>query len=490
MPQEKREWSKYQQAVFEDVMRGTGHTVVIARAGSGKTTTIVEAFRYIPKKLKTLMVAFNKKIAEELKERAPSYVDTLTLHSLGFKAIKAAYGQSVALDPDKTLNIVQALLTEKGIRKQEKEAWHTAISLCRTVSLCKGYLIDVPSKIDLMMDKFDIDTGELEREDFIKSTCQVLRKCKEERRCIDFDDMIWFPFIYNIPVGKWDRVFIDETQDLNEAQIHMALSACKKTGRIMAVGDDRQAIYGFRGADSDAVDNIIKKLDAKVLPLSVTYRCAKTIVKRAKEIVPDIECPITAKEGAIHYESDNDFLKKVQPGDFVLSRINAPLIYHCLTLLKMGVPANIQGKDVGANLSWMIKKSEKKTVDDFLEWLEDWKKMEVERLRKKNRDPIIITDKAACLEALCEGARSLDEVLDNIKELFNDGDDSTRVMFSTTHKAKGLERDRVFILCSTYRQGMNREEDNLWYVAVTRAKEHLFLVSKVPKLKKELDEVS
>jgi superfamily I DNA/RNA helicase len=116
MTQVKREWSKYQQDVFEDVMRGSGHTVVIARAGSGKTTTIVEAFKYVPKKLKTLMVAFNKKIAEELKERAPSYIDVMTLHSLGFKAVKTAFGQSCALDPDKTLNLVQTLLTEKGIR--------------------------------------------------------------------------------------------------------------------------------------------------------------------------------------------------------------------------------------------------------------------------------------------------------------------------------------------------------------------------------------
>jgi len=483
MSQPKREWSNYQKAIFKDVVDGTGHTVVVARAGSGKTSTIVESFKYIPKKIngvgtKTLMVAFNKKIADELREKAQSYIDVMTLHSLGFRAIKAAFGKDVALDPDKTLNIIQNLLTGKGIKKQEKDSWPTTLSMLKLISLCKGYLIDIPSKMDLLMDKFDIDSCKLEREEFIKIACQVLRKGKEERRCIDFDDMIYFPYVYAMPVGKWDRVFIDETQDLNEAQIHMALSACKKDGRIMAVGDDRQAIYGFRGADSDAVDNVIKRLNAKVLPLSVTYRCAKIIVKRAQEIVPDIECPPTAKEGSILYEHEDDFLKKVRPGDFVLSRINAPLIYHCLTLLKMGVPANIQGKDVGANLTWMIKKSEKKTVSDFLNWLEEWKNTEIERLRKKNRDPIIIVDKAACLEALCEGAKSLDAVVDNIKELFNDGDDSSRVMFSTTHKAKGLERDRVFMLAKTYRPGMNKEEDNLIYVCITRAKSELIIVSK------------
>src|SRR5271170_2556954 len=249
--EKEREWSRYQRAIFEDVYRGEGHTVVIARAGSGKTTTIVEAFKYVPKKLKTLMVAFNKSIADELRERAPSYIDVMTLHSLGFRAIRSAFGKEVALDPDKTFNLVQNILSSKGLKKYEKESFDTAISMCRAITLCKGYLIDIPSKIDALLDKFDIDICELEREDFIRTICQVLRKCKEEKMVIDFDDMIWFPFVYNIPVGKWDRLFIDETQDLNEAQIWMALSACKKGGRICAVGDDRQAIYGFRGADSE-----------------------------------------------------------------------------------------------------------------------------------------------------------------------------------------------------------------------------------------------
>lgn len=478
MSAEKREWSRYQRAIFNDVQNGEGHTVVIARAGSGKTSTIVEAFKYVPKKLKTLMVAFNKSIADELRERAPSYIDVMTLHSLGFRAIKGAFGKSVALDPEKTQNLVENTLSSKGLKKSDKGFFETAIAMCKTITLCKGYLIDTPSKIDALLDKFEIDTPVLDREDFIKTVCQVLRKCKEECMVIDFDDMIWFPYVYDIPVGKWDRVFIDETQDLNEAQIHMALSACKKGGRICAVGDDRQAIYGFRGADSEAIENIIKKLNAKILPLSVTYRCAENIVKLAQEIVPDIEPATFAEEGIIKNIPEEGFLSFAKPGDFILSRVNAPLIYYCLALLRMGVPANIAGKDVGSNLAYMIKKSETTTVPTFLKWLDNWKAAEMARLRAKNRDPILIIDKAACLETLCEGATSLDEVRDNIKNLFNDGDDSNRVILSSTHKAKGLERKKVFLLTWTYRRGMNREEDNLWYVAVTRAKSELLLVKK------------
>src|SRR5271157_3304842 len=108
--QPKRNWSAYQKDIFRDIAQGTGHTVVVARAGSGKTSTIVEGFKYLPKGKKTLMVAFNKSIAEELKQRAPSYVDVMTLHSLGFRAIKQSFGADVVLDNDKAHVLVSTLI--------------------------------------------------------------------------------------------------------------------------------------------------------------------------------------------------------------------------------------------------------------------------------------------------------------------------------------------------------------------------------------------
>lgn len=471
-------WSDFQQAIFEDIKNGANgtNTVVIAVAGSGKTSTLIEGFRYIPKRLTSLMVAFGKANADELRERAPSYVEARTFHSLGMRTIKNSFGSKIKLDPDKTINIITKLLEEQGIKKQSKNGFDTIISLDRTVSLCKSYLIDTPSKIDGLMDDFAIDIVLLDREDYIKNVCQILRLCKEEKRCINYDEMIWFPYVYGLSFEQYDRVFIDETQDLSAGQIHMALKSCKKDGRILALGDPKQAIFAFRGGDSNSVDNVIKRLNAKVLPLSVSYRCAKKIVKLAQEIVPDIQAAPNAKEGKIINISEKGFLEQVKPGDFILSRLNAPLIYHCLALLRMKVPANIKGRDVGAQLNYMIRKSEKKTVKDFLQWLDNWKTSEIARLKEKGRDPILIVDKANCLETLCEGARSLEEVSDNIKTLFNDGDDSDRVMLSTTHRAKGAERDRVFMLCKTYRRDMNEEENNIVYVSWTRAKSELYLV--------------
>ena len=473
----KRNWSDYQKNIFRDIANGVGHTVVIARAGSGKTSTIVEGFKYLPKGKKTLMVAFNKSIADELKQRAPSYVDVMTLHSLGFRAIKQSFGADVILENDKCNELIKTLIGD------DYDMWEVNQSIAKCVSLCKGFLVDTPARVGDLIDKFGIETFEYSREKFIELVLKTLALCKYKKKVIDFDDMIWFPFVYRLNVGKFDIVFVDEAQDLNQAQIAMVLSACKMDGRIIAVGDPAQSIYQFRGADSEAIPNFIEKLKAKTLPLSVTYRCPRLVVDLAKEIVPDIEACVGAKDGVVEHVPAEQLLKLVQAGDFVLSRTNAPLIKYCMALLRAGIPANIQGRDVGANLIYFIKKSKAKTVNAFIDYVNAWREQEVKRLLSEKKDTMVAIDKAECLLNLCEGTLTIKDLKETIEKLFNDVDDAAKVIFSTTHKAKGLERDRVFVLKNTYRYGpgVEGEEANLWYVAVTRSKSELYLVQKYLK---------
>lgn len=473
----KRDWSKFQKDIFRDIAQGTGHTVVVARAGSGKTSTIVEGFKYLPKGKKTLMVAFNKSIAEELKQRAPSYVDVMTLHSLGFRAIKQSFGANVILENDKCNELIKTLIGD------DYDMWEVNQSIAKCVSLCKGFLVDTPSKVGDLIDRFGIEIFEYTRPKFTDLVLKTLALCKAKKNVVDFDDMIWFPFVYRLNVGKFDVVFVDEAQDLNQAQIAMVLSANKMDGRIIAVGDPAQSIYQFRGADSEAIPNFINKLGAKTLPLSVTYRCPLKIVKLAQEVVPDIEACAGAKEGTLEDVPVEELRKLVRPGDFVLSRTNAPLVKHCMALLKAGIPANIQGRDVGSNLIYFIKKSKAKTVNQFIEYVNAWREIEVKRLLSEKKDTMVCLDKSECLLNLCEGNLTIKDLKETIEKLFNDVDDGKKVIFSTTHKAKGLERDRVFILANTYRYGpgVEGEEANLWYVAVTRSKSELYLVRKYLK---------
>jgi len=475
----KREWSDFQKDIFRDIAKATDHTVVIARAGSGKTSTIVEGFRYLPKGKKTLMVAFNKSIADELKQRAPSYVDVMTLHSLGFRAIKQSFG-NVILEQDKSRMIVA------GIIGEDYDLWELNQSICKCVSLCKGFLFDTPKGVDDLIDRFGIEIFDLSREVFIDHVLKTLAKAKSQKQVIDFDDMIWFPFVYRLNVGKFDVVFVDEAQDLNAAQMAMVMSAVKPDGRIIAVGDPAQSIYQFRGADSEAMPNFINKLKAKTLPLSVTYRCPKKVVALAQEIVPDIVAHKDSPDGEVIDLDVGLLLKTVKPGDFILSRTNAPLIKHCMALLKAGVPANIQGRDIGANLIYFIKKSKAKTINAFITYVNNWKDQEIKRLLSEKKNIEICEDKAECLLNLCEGTLTIKDLKETIEKLFNDVADNAKVILSTVHRAKGLERDNVFILINTFRYGPEvvGEEANLYYVAVTRSKSKLYLVSKPSKYSK------
>src|SRR5690606_17503644 len=409
-------WSKYQKAIFDDIARGKGHTQVIARAGSGKTSTIVEGFYHIPKGMQTLMVAFNKSIQQELAQRAPGEVKVLTLHGLGYQAVRSAFPKVGSPDTEKLYRHITAQ------RGDDAETFDVRTSIAKTVSLCKGYLADTFEKIDDVMDKHGIDTCGDPRKDFIDTVLKVLDTTKKDNKHIDFDDMIWFPNVYNLSLPKFDNVFIDEAQDLNSAQINIALNSIRPNGRILSVGDDRQAIYGFRGADSNAIQNIIERLNAKTLPLSVTYRCAKNIVKLAQTIVPDLEAYENAPDGIVDQVAERKLIKLIKPGDFVLSRANAPLVKYCLAALRAQIPANIQGRDMGKSLAFMIKQSKKRSVNAFLEWLEEWKVSEINRLTAAKRDISAVVDKAECLIALSENAKTLKDIQNNIDKLFNDVD--------------------------------------------------------------------
>lgn len=473
-----RNWSIYQQAIFNEIESGSGNIHVEAVSGSGKTTTIVEGFYHMKSSLAALMVAFAKPIQVELEKRAPKSVSVKTLHSLGLSACKRAFPN---LNDFKTIDSKREKLTGyiKAERGDDAETWEIRAALADTVSLAKGYLAASPQEIDLIIDRHGVDTGNDNRQEFIATVLKVMDATKKDTSRVDFDDMIWLPIVLGLRLDQHDYVFIDEAQDLNNCQISLALASCKPGGRILSVGDTRQAIYGFRGADENAINNIVTRMDSKVLPLSVTYRCAKSIAQLAQSIVPHFEYPDSAEDGLVENIGVNHVTSMVAPGDFILSRTNAPLIGWCLQLIRERIPANIKGRDVAKGLLAMIKNSNATSVSAFLEWLAEWESNEVERLVKLKRDSSIVSDKAECLEFLCENMRTLDDVKRSIDKLFYDGDDDKdRVILSTTHKAKGLERDRVFMLNYTYKPSKSVEESNLAYVAITRARRELYLVSK------------
>lgn len=476
-------WSSYQKLLFKDIQQGVGHTIIEARAGASKTTSIVESFKYLPRNKRTIALAFNKIIQKELRERAPSYVnEVLTFHSCGLRAIKQRF-PSAEIDDYKVFNLVKEL-------PECDQNYDLTVSICDAVAYCKYGLIDTPKGIDSLISNFGIDIGELERQEFIRIIIQTLGRDKTMTNKIDFNDMCWMHYVYNLDLGQYDYVFVDEVFDLNKSQMVMAKKLCKKDGgRIIVVGDPKQDIYKWRLSDGSIIDDLKKENTTKTLYLPISYRCPKKVIELVKPWVPDITCPENAKEGSIENISLDKLYEIAKPGCFILSRVNAPLIKIAMKFIRNGVKANIRGKDIGKNLTYLIKKSKKKQIKAFLTWLEKWKEDESEALLSRGIKTDNLMDRYECLVSLCEDLGTLEEVKAKIVEIFSEKDESNIIVLGSTHSAKGLERDNVFLLRWTYRAWFNnisnevsedvRDELNISYVAASRTKSNLYLVNKI-----------
>lgn len=468
-----REWSPQQAAVFafvEDPARK--HGVVEALAGSGKTTTIVEALKHTTEGESVLMVAFNKAIATELASRAPNDVDVLTLHSFGLRAITRAMGRR-KIDSWCTANQLQELM---GRDRNSLEARRAVEKL---ISLGKGCLAQGTTELDEIADEYAIDFPKgWDRGRLVALADKVMHADAEAKGGpISFDDMIWLPIVRDLPLPEYDWVFVDETQDLNAAQLEIVIRAAGEQGRIVAVGDRRQAIYGFRGANSNAIPEMITRLEAHVMPLSVTYRCPQLVVAEANELVPSLEAAPSAPCGVVREATEEILFRDAAPGDFVISRTNAPLVSLCFRWLAAGRKATIKGRDIGQGLIAWVKGTHATTVRELERAREQWHTAEAERLIAKERDTSAVDDKSDCLEALIAGCATVEAVIAKIERLFSDGDERGSILLTSTHRSKGLEADRVWLLRDTYCKRTGTEEENLLYVAITRSKRELIYVS-------------
>jgi len=137
-------------------------------------------------------------------------------------------------------------------------------------------------------------------------------------------------------------------------------------------------------------------------------------------------------------------------------------------------PATVAGRALASGLTTLIRKSRAASVPTLCGWIDEWAEQEADRLKRHGKDGSGPKDKAACLRRLAHGVKSVDEVVHTIEALFTDKEERSQIVLSTTHRTKGLERDRVWVLEDTFRP--NSEEDNLWYVAVIRARRKLHLV--------------
>lgn len=471
-PKPNQNWSSYQTAIFRFIKESTDNLVVEALAGSGKTTTAVECASFLPQNKENIFVAFNKKIALELRSRLPDFVEAGTLHSIGLKQLLKIYNCQV--DTDKMSSIFKKIIGD------DKENNELIYLLCKAVSLSKSALASSFEEIDLLLDVFDVQPPEsCNRDTFINHVLFGLDASVKQTKKVDFDDMIYIPVKLNLAIKQYDNVFVDEAQDLNPSQIEFVFKLIKKSGRCIVFGDQNQAIYGFRGADKEAFLKFKSKLNSTSLSLPITYRCPLSVVNEAQKIVPDLLARDNAPNGIVDWVDYDKMLKSIKPGSYIISRTNSPLVRTSLKLIKQKIPCTILGRDIGNNLFSLVKSSKAKTLEKFSKYLEKWKNKEVNRLILANRDCSHIFDKYECIQALMEDCNSITDLKNNIQNLFDDSSSENVVTLGSTHQMKGLENNIVYMFVNTY-SSSTQEEKNLKYVAITRAKDCLYYV-KFPK---------
>jgi DNA helicase-2/ATP-dependent DNA helicase PcrA len=469
--------TKEQEDIWYAIEHTDGHVFVNAGAGTGKTFTIVEGANRINGQ-KAAFLAFNKSIATELQERLPEGVEAKTFHAFGFAALRSA-GIKTKVNNFKVNNIIQDLLGND---------FHIA-PLKKLVSLVKGSLIEGTNTraINQLIDEYNIQFQSIREEELaIRSIPAILTMCKTQTHHIDFDDMIWIPLVNEYPLPNYDIMFVDEAQDFNESQREL-ISRCVNGGRCIIVGDKNQAIYGFRGADSNSIRLFEERLskgsrEIAHFPLTITWRCPKSVVSEANRYVKEFNCPDSAIEGTVIVNAQFN----PQRNDMVLCRYNAPLVGAFYDLISQGKSAYILGRDMTKGLITAVQKISKNNhmgTDEFWRlFMVDYEHNHAKLLSQdKINQALALSDKRDCIEIFVQKATTVGGVIEEIKRVF-DGNDNGEIMLSTVHKAKGLEADNVYILATDrmpHPKG-GSEENNICYVAITRAKKTLLYVGPKP----------
>lgn len=498
-------WTDEQLLIYDQVEDTSLNLLIEAVAGSGKTTTLIEAVRYL--KGSTLTLAFNVKVKKELEKRLGDTAVCLTLNGCGHRALMKFLGRGFPIDAYKVGKLTKEILKEHK-QEERKPIWHQVRGLVSKAKASGLVHKDSPGMFITSMKDTEENWENIAAHYDIEFTEEILERAREvllystllalRAESVDFDDQIYIPTIYGAPFQSYNNVLVDEVQDLSLLQHKMLSKIVKNRTRLIAVGDTHQSIYGFRNADSESIPNLVKQFKLKSLSLTVSFRCAQEIIARAQRIVPQITALPAAPVGVVRAVKEYSDTTFADTGDAIVCRNNAPLIKLAYRLISRGRGVHMIGRDIGAGLKTLVKKlsqgNDFMPVEEVLVALKVWQStQEASAMNKEKFDQVErIIDKADSLRAVVEytSARTAGDLILEIDTMF--GRESAPITLTSIHQAKGMEWHRVFFLdkhllpskwtMKSYNKNPERyawmlqQERNLEYVTITRAKEELLYI--------------
>lgn len=585
----------------EAVLYNEGPLLILAGAGSGKTKVLTTKIAYLIDEVDVspysiLAITFTNKAAKEMKERifnligdTAKYIQISTFHSFGLKLLRENYNylgydsNFTIIDSDDSLTVIKKILKSMGLDPKV----YNPKAIRNKISGCKNEMMSPDD-----YKKYAVS----EYEEVVQKVFTRYEKTLKENNSVDFDDLLILPIklfkeheqILEMYQERYKYILIDEYQDTNEAQYTLTKMISSKYRNICCVGDNDQAIYGFRGANYKNILNFERDYpDSKTILLEENYRSTKTILDAANCVIKNNknrkEKNLWSKKGdgeKIEYHKANDEKEEARyVVNEVKKLVNKGISYEDIAILyrtnaqsrnleeaflQENMPYRVVGsfyfysrkeiKDLIAylrlihnpkdNVSFLrvintpkrgiglksiqniIDKAEANGVS-YYEAISLSKELEfkekVDKLREFAKDATLteLIDKTLDVTGLkkeLEDEKSLeaDIRLENLEEfksitrafeereglvsledflleisLISDveeyKDDANRVSLMTVHSVKGLEFNYVFVvgmeegifphINSMMDNSELEEERRLCYVAITRAKEKLYLVN-------------
>jgi len=357
----------------------------------------------------------------------------------------------------------------------------------------------------------------------------------------DQNDTLWFAAIDpNIVWPKFDVVLADEVQDFNRCQIIMLKRLKDQGARIIAVGDKNQSVFAFRGADFAAFDKIKELVGTPEnngieKQLTKNFRCGRKIIDYVNQhthvnnlvagVNYDGEVEKGKKEESLLDQIQKEWLEnggKLAEQMAIISRINKPLIEYALHFMKNDINFTIIGRDLATELINQVKRvtgsgryAKNMPIEEFSEKLGKY----LETATKKMASNFLSGDELNEIRETVEAIESIlihlqqnkyhdakinftvsdsDTFIEYIRRRFEGVDTMTTqgtaeynkigprssVILTTAHKAKGMEWNRVYIVRpdlfphpKAETEQEKRQEKNLWYVALTRARNLLSILA-------------
>jgi DNA helicase-2/ATP-dependent DNA helicase PcrA len=464
-----------QAAIISHVHTSRTNLIVDALAGAAKTSTLVMAMQGIPGT--ALSLAFNKRIAEELATSMPPNVECRTLNSIGHRMWGAFLGKRLKLDKNKRADLLRAAINAQAEAAQA-ELWKGYRDMLQALehSARSGH---VPAQFKhargLMTDEQFFDALNFEPTDL---EWRIMRSCITEAIAlgmagiIDFTDQIFLPAVFPASFDPFPLTLIDEAQDLSFLDHRLLKKIVGHRGRLIAVGDPAQSIYGFRGAAENSMEELSRTFNMDTLPLTMSFRCSRAVVSHVLWRAPTMRYPEWAKPGSVT-TLDDWTPASVPDGAAIICRNNAPLLRTAIAFIKADRRPELVGNDVVAAVVKDLKKLGPASLDReaSLTALAKWKADMLARYRGAQ----FVIDKAACLQVLIEAADNLSGAMAWAESLAKR---KGEVKLLTGHKAKGLEFERVFFLDEfLVKSDDEQQEANLRYVICTRAKDALTYIN-------------